>query len=174
MLADIFSAAQILGYLAFVLGVASFLQKNDKRFKLYMTAECIAYIGHFWMLGNPTAMVSSAVSATRSVLSLYTRSGWIALAVVVINILLGWRLVTEWWHWFPLIASCIGTLALFLLQGIRMRVVMLVGTSLWIANNILAGSYGGTALEIVILIVNLNTIRRMRKEARSLRGHPPQ
>ena len=30
------SPAQLFGYLAFVLGVASFLQKNDHRFKLFM------------------------------------------------------------------------------------------------------------------------------------------
>ncbi|PAS98783.1 MAG: hypothetical protein BSR46_11550 [Candidatus Dactylopiibacterium carminicum] len=123
MLSDIFSPAQIMGYLAFFLGVGSFLQKNDRHFKLFMTAECLAYIGHFWLLGNPTAMVSSAVSATRSMLSLYTRSFWVAIAVVVINLVLGVRLVQVWWNWFPLIASCVGTLALFLLTGIRMRVV---------------------------------------------------
>ena len=38
----LFNPAQLFGYAAFVLGVMSFLQKDDRRFKLYMSAECLA------------------------------------------------------------------------------------------------------------------------------------
>jgi len=172
MFADALSPAQLFGYLAFILGVSSFLQKNDRHFKLYMFAECIAYILHFSLLGNPTAVASSAISAARSALSLYTRSAWVAGAVVLTNLALGLSLVEHWWNWFPLLASCIGTLALFLLTGVRMRIVMLFGTFLWIANNIISGSIGGTALECVILAVNSHTIWRMRREAQQLSGAP--
>lgn len=172
MSSSAFSLAQIFGYVAFVLGVGSFLQKSDRRFKFFMTGECVAYVLHFWLLGNPTAMASSLVSTTRSVLSLYTRSLWVALAVVATNLLLGFGLVKVWWNWLPLLASCIGTLALFLLSGIRMRVMMLAGTLLWIANNILSGSLGGTALELVVFAVNSHTIWRMRREAHGRAAHP--
>ena len=56
--------------------------------------------------------------------------------------------------------------ALFLLHGIRMRVVMLTGTLLWIVNNVLSGSIGGTALELTILVVNCSTIWRLRAAAK--------
>ena len=158
--------AQLFGYAAFVLGVASFLQKNDVRFKLYMAAECVAYLVHFTLLGNPAAGASSLVSITRSLVSIYSKSLWLALFFVAINIALGLQLATVWWNWLPLIASCIGTLALFLLQGIQMRLVMLVGTSLWIVNNVLSGSIGGTALEVVIAITNSYTIYRLRVKQR--------
>jgi len=168
MFSDAFSPAQLVGYVAFVLGVGSFMQKDDRHFKLYMFGECIAYVVHFWLLGNPAAMASSAISATRSVLSLYTRSVWVVAAFISVNLLIGVSVAEYWWNWFTLIASCIGTLALFLLRGIRMRVVMLLGTALWIVNNILSGSIGGTALEFVILAVNSHTIWRMRRDALKL------
>ena len=154
----LFNPAQLFGYAAFVLGVMSFLQKDDRRFKLYMSAECLAYVVHFALLGNPTAVASSVISVSRSVLSLYTKAPWVAFSLVALNLVLGWRLVEVWWNWLPLLASCIGTLALFLLSGIRMRLTMLVGTGCWLANNILSGSIGGTALELVILATNLRTI----------------
>jgi len=72
--------------------------------------------------------------------------------------------VELWWNWLPLLASCIGTLALFLLSGIRMRLVMLLGTGCWLVNNILSGSIGGTALELVILVTNLRTIFTLRQQ----------
>ena len=154
----LFNPAQLFGYAAFVLGVMSFLQKDDRRFKLYMSAECLAYVLHFALLGNPTAVASSVISVSRSVLSLYTKAAWVAFALVALNLALGWHLVEVWWNWMPLLASCIGTLALFLLSGIRMRLTMLLGTGCWLVNNILSGSIGGTALELVILATNLRTI----------------
>ena len=95
-----------------------------------------------------------------------TRSAWVAIAVVVANVGVGMAVATEPSDWLPLLASCLGTLALFLLQGIRMRLVMLGGTCLWIANNVLAGSIGGTALELVAAAVNLSTIVRLHRARR--------
>ncbi|MBB3225241.1 YgjV family protein [Pseudoduganella umbonata] len=161
---DWFSPAQCVGYVAFVLGVGSFLQTDDRRFKLFMAGECLAYVVHFALLGNPTAVASSTMSLLRSLLALRTRSVWVALAVVAINICLGLYFAKQPSDWLPLGASCLGTLALFLLQGIPMRLVMLVGTCFWIANNVISGSIGGTALEVVIAVVNLVTIARMVRQ----------
>jgi hypothetical protein len=164
MTIDWFSPAQCVGYVAFVLGVGSFLQRDDRRFKLFMAGECFAYVVHFTLLGNPTAVASSTMSLLRSLLALRTRSAWVAAAVVAINLGLGLRLATHASAWLPLVASCLGTLAMFLLRGIPMRGVMLCGTGLWIANNVIAGSIGGTALETVIAVVNLRTMWRMARE----------
>jgi hypothetical protein len=45
-----------------------------------------------------------------------------------------------------------------------MRLMMLVGTCCWIANNVIAGSVGGTALEVVVAVVNMVTIARMVRQ----------
>ena len=89
MTIDWFSPAQCVGYVAFVLGVGSFLQSDDRRFKQFMAAECLAYIVHFTLLGNPTAVASSTMSLLRSLLALRTRSVWVAAAVVAANLALG-------------------------------------------------------------------------------------
>ena len=167
MAIDWFSPAQCVGYVAFVLGVGSFLQTDDRRFKLYMAGECVAYMAHFALLGNPTALASSAVSTVRTLLALRTKSYWVAAAVVLANIAFGLTIATRWTDWLPLVASCLGTLALFLLHGIRMRLVMLCGTGLWIANNLIAGSVGGTALEIVVAVTNITTMVRMAQRHKS-------
>jgi hypothetical protein len=170
MTIDWFSPAQCVGYVAFVLGVTSFMQRDDRRLKQFMAAQCLAYIVHFALLGIPTAVASSTMSLLRSVLALHTRALWIALAIVAANIVLGLYLATSAAAWLPLAASCIGTLALFLLHGVPMRLVMLCGTFLWIGNNLIAGSIGGTALETVIAIVNIRTIWLMAREEKRLRA----
>ena len=171
---DWLSAAQLFGYAAFVLGVGCFLQTDDQRFKWFMTGECLGYVVHFALLGSPTAVVSSLISMARSLLSLRTRSPWVAVAVVAANVGFGLAIATKPADWLPLTASCLGTIALFTLQGIPMRLLMLCGTALWIANNLIAGSIGGTALEIVIAAINLTTIARMAREGRqaAVNGSP--
>jgi hypothetical protein len=60
-----------------------------------------------------------------------------------------------------------------------MRAVLLVCTLLWLANNILSGSIGGTLLESVIALANISTIIRLTSSqgqesaaACKLRGQP--
>jgi hypothetical protein len=158
---DWLSPAQFVGYAAFVLGVGCFLQTDDRRFKLFMTGECFASVAHVALLGHPTAVASASLSALRSLLSLRTRSAWVAVLVVSANLGLGLAIAEKRSDWLPIGASCLGTLALFTLQGVPMRLLMLCGTGLWIANNLIAGSIGGTALEAVVAAVNLTTIARM-------------
>lgn len=160
-LADLFAPAQLLGYLAFVFGVGCFLQTEDRRFKQFMAAECLAYVLHFWLLGQPTAVASSLVSLGRSVAAMRSRSRWLALLFVGLNVGLGCWLYAGWLSLLPLAASCLGSLALFLLQGIAMRLVMLAGTLCWVANNVIVGSIGGTLLELVVAAVNGWTIWRL-------------
>ena len=161
-----YSPAQLFGYVAFVLGVGCFLQTDDRRFKWFMTGECLAYVVHFALLGNPTAVASSLLSMLRSVLSLHTRSKWVAVGVVAANVGFGLAMAGKASDWLPLTASCLGTIALFTLDGVPMRLLMLCGTGLWIANNVIAGSIGGTALEGVVAAVNLTTIARMVRDGR--------
>jgi hypothetical protein len=153
--------AQLLGYVAFVFGVGCFLQTEDRRFRQFMAVECLAYVLHFWLLGQPTAVASSLVSLARSVVAMRWRSPWLALLFVGLNLGLGWWLYAGWLSLLPLAASCLGSAALFLLQGIAMRLVMLAGTLCWVANNLIVGSVGGTLLELVVAGVNALTIWRL-------------
>jgi len=166
MTGEWFSLAQLLGYLAFGFGLACFAQTDDRRFKLFMAAECAAYIGHFMLLGAPTAVASTTVSLLRSLASLRGRQPVVGLFFIALSAGLGLWLMTGGLSLLPIAASCIGTLALFFLHGLRMRALMLLGTLCWLANNLLVGSIGGSALEAVLAVTNGVTIWRMaRREA---------
>lgn len=161
----IFSVPQLFGYLAFVFGVGCFLQKRDLHFKVMMSLECLAYVIHFWLLGNLTAMASTAVSLGRSVVSIRTRSPWAGGFFICMSLAMGVLFYQGPFSVLPILAACCGTTALYWLDGIRMRALMMVGTLLWLLNNILSGSIGGTALELVIVFTNGYTMWRMRRTA---------
>jgi hypothetical protein len=155
--------AQIFGYLAFALGVACFAQIDDRRFKVYMALECLSYAVHFALLGQPTAVASSLVSLGRSVAAIRSRSPWVAGFFIALSLSLGAWLQTGWLSLLPIAASCIGTTALFFLKGMQMRLLMLVGTLLWLANNLFVGSIGGSLLEATIAVTNIWTLMRLRR-----------
>jgi hypothetical protein len=166
-----FSLAQSVGYVAFVLGVAAFLQKSDRRLKGLNSCQSLVYGVHFALLGNPSAGASALLSGIRSYLSLKTRSPYLAALIIVVNVAFGFVLAKSAAGWLPVVGSCLATLAMFFMRGVRMRLVLLVCTSLWLTNNILSGSIGGTLLESTIATINIITITRLLKERSRIR-HP--
>ncbi len=172
----IFAPAQIFGYLAFLLGVSSFLQKRDLPFKLLMTLQGISYVAHFFMLGNMTAAASASMSATRSAVSMYTKALWLAWLFIIVTFSLGLWFSRTWLDMLPIVASITSTYAFFRLHGVAMRCVVLMGSALWLLNNILSGSIGGVMLEVTVISVNLYTIFRMLRDERvslALLGEAP-
>ncbi len=156
-----FSLAQLLGYVAFCLGIAAFWQRDDRRLKALVAALSLTYAVHFTLLGNPTAVASALISSLRSGLAIYTRSVWIAGLVVLANLAAGVAMVSHWQQALPIAGAVLGTIAMFLLRGIAMRLVLLMGTCLWLMNNLMSGSIGGSALELMVGLTNATTIVRM-------------
>ena len=164
------SPAQLVGYLALVLGVSAFLQRQDRRLKVLLVGECLAYVAHFALLGASSAASSALVSAVRMGLSIRFRSAWLAAATIAVNVALALALSTHGVGWVPVVGSSLGSVAVFTMRGIPMRLVLLVSTACWLLNNVLAGSVGGTVLESLIAAASITTIVRLALEARALAG----
>lgn len=155
------SPAQLAGYVALVLGVSGFLQRDDRRLKLLIAVECAVYVVHFTLLGRPPAASSAGVSGARNLLSVWIRSAWLAAASIAVNVALAVALATRGTGWIPVVGSSLGAIAVFTLEGIPMRLVLLSSTALWLLNNVLAHSLGGTVLEALIATASVTTIVRM-------------
>jgi len=166
---QLLSPAQCVGYGAFVLGVAAFLQKTDRRLKLFNANQCLVYAAHFVLLGNVPASASSLISSLRSFAAVRTRSPLFAALIIALNLAVGAAFAGTGVGWLPVIASCAATVAIFYMEGIRLRLVLLGCTLMWLATNIYSGSIGGTLLELVIAVVNGATIFRMRASFASVR-----
>ena len=158
---SLLSPAQIAGYAALAIGITAFLQKNDRRLTLLVAMVSLMYILHFSLLGNWPAMGCSVVSCVRNLAALKTRSlGWMAFFIAA-NVAVGATAASDAAGWVPAVASGLATVAVFRMSGIAMRLVLLSCTLLWLVNNILCGSIGGTVLECFIGTANLTTIARL-------------
>jgi hypothetical protein len=160
-----FSPAQLAGYLALALGVTAFLQRSDRRLKLFNATQGLVYALHFLLLGNLPASASSLLSSCRSFLAVRYRSLVLGAVIIVSNIGLGAALSRTRAGWLPVVASCIATAAIFTLSGIPLRLVLLTSTLLWLANNLVSVSIGGTLLEIANATINIFTMIRLARSA---------
>lgn len=156
-----FNFAQAVGLLSFILGIVCFYQKDDRKLKIVMVAMNVNHALHFALLGATTAVASSILSLLRTFLAIHTDSKAMAYLFIVVTASWGVYLADHWYDLFPVVGSCIGTYTVFCLRGIIMRVGFLAGAVCWLINNILVGSIGLTLLESTLILVNLNTIRRL-------------
>ncbi len=169
---ELFSLAQCLGYVAFVLGVAAFLQKIDRRLKFLLASVSIAYGLHFALLGNFPASASALISCFRSFMSMRTRSPWLAAAILGVYMAVGIAFAGTGAGWLPVLGSCLATLALFFMRDIPMRLVLLCSCLMWLANNILSRSIGGIMLESTIAVINISTMIRIFRSPGESLGAP--
>jgi len=162
------NTAQIFGFFSYLLGVSCFYQKDDKKLKIIMVVMSLNNALHYALLGAFTACISSLFSLLRTGIALYTDSRTIAYIFIFITLLSGIYMSDDWYDMFPILGTCVGTYALFCLKGIRLRIAFLIGALCWLANNILVGSIGGTLLELTLIVVNINTIRRLYNNKENL------
>jgi hypothetical protein len=159
---DPLSIAQLVGYVAFVLGVVSFLQRDDTRLRAMIAAQALSYCVHFVLLGSTVGALASLVTCTRALMSLVTRSTTVGVAILLVNVVLGvFGAGTSVAGWLPVLGTTAGTVAFFWFDGLPMRFILLGATACWLANNLWVGSIGGSVLELLVGVANGITCYRL-------------
>jgi hypothetical protein len=158
---DFLSPAQCAGYVVMALGITAYLQRNDRRLKLFDAMQNIAYCVHFYLLGNPVAVATAAVACICSLCAVRQRSVRLALVFIAANVVIGLAFCTHGYQLFAAAGCGLVAWAMFTMQGLPMRLVILAATVCWLVNDFLSGSIGGTLLEVFILAANSLTIIRL-------------
>lgn len=155
--------AQLVGLVAFAMGITAFWQKEDQAFRRQLTSYCAMICAHFFLMGAPAAGITAAMSGLRSLVSSHTRNGWVMAGFLLAVWLLGLPKVTAPMQLLPLIGTSLGTIGLFRLQGIPLRLCMMAVNLFWLAHNLWLGSLGGGLIESSFFVVNLVTIYRLHR-----------
>ena len=155
---------QTLGILGFLFFVITFAQKNDVKFKIYMGIACLIMSIHFYFLSSYVGMILSFFSAIRSYFSLYEKFKKFSYIFCLIYLFSGIAFYSEPIDILPTISGVIGTIALFYLSGVKMRMISLFCAFLWLSYNINIGSIGGILNEVFIILVNSRTIYILKKD----------
>lgn len=155
------SFAQALGFVSFALGVVAFCQKDDRKLKIIMLMLNFNHMVHFYLLGSIVSALSSMLSVTRTASAIFTSSKWVALFFVVTGSAFGALYAHSFKDLWPIFGMIGGTISIFLLKGIVMRIGLLFSSICWLINNIIISSIGGTLLETTVISINIFTMLRL-------------
>lgn len=154
-------AAQIVGGVAFLCGVLAFLQKEDLKFRYGMVAFCFIMAIHFIMMEATVAAIGVTINGIRAFVSIKTQSRWVMWVFVVLLVSMTVPQLSSFIEALTIIGSAAGTWALFSLEGIKMRSVILFNSCCWFIHNLWLGSIGGSLVEGTFIVTNLITIIKL-------------
>ncbi|MGM0559993.1 MAG: YgjV family protein [Pseudomonadota bacterium] len=153
---------QIVGLMALGLCIAAFANKRDDRLLLTLILANVAFATQFFLLGGWVAGAISCLIVLRILLVRRFKRNWFVmgamLAATGLAAFLTWQGPLDT---IPLLAGLIGTYAMFMLDGIPMRVLLAFAATCWLLANYLTGSFGAFIAEGLILITNAITIYRL-------------
>lgn len=155
-------AGQLVSLVALGLCIVGFASKQDDRLMLLLISANVAFALQFALFGSWTAAVLSLLVIGRIMLARRYLGSWkIMLAVLAVNLVAGaltWRSPVDF---CAIAAALFGTVGMFMLRGIPMRLMLAAAAIAWMLNNILIGSVGGTLAEGLVVITNFITIYRL-------------
>jgi hypothetical protein len=150
-----FILSQILIGIAICTDTISFQFKERKKIVACLLVSCTLISAHFMLLGHWTAACLGIIAAIRFTTSIFSTSkklmGVFIFATIMASIFTYEGLLS--------ILGCaggiFGTVASFCKEDKLLRQLMLVGTSLWIVHNFLAGSPGAVLMEAIFISSNI-------------------
>lgn len=150
---------QIFGILAAVITVCAFIYTDKKKILNLLLIWGIFWILQFAFLWALSWAIINCFWFIRTILAKYENNDKRVISILFIIIFIISYYTYEWpMSLLPLAATCIGTYALFYIQGVTFRIVLIVPTTLWLIYNYYVGSIWGTVREIIILILHIKVI----------------
>ena len=125
---------QALGVGAFLVSLFGYLSLSDHRMKVMMTVGTALFALQFVFLGSWLVAVSLLINTSRTWLSIYHRGFRLFVVVALIQTIVGLSLAKQIYDFFPIAGSIIGSYGLLCLSGPKLRIAMLLTTTLWFIN----------------------------------------
>ncbi|QCT18591.1 YgjV family protein [Jejubacter calystegiae] len=161
--------AQGVGIIAFIIGITTFINRDERRFKKQLSCYSAVIACHFVLMGAWPAGMSAGLNALRTLITLRTRSLWVMAAFIALTLTLGLAKLQHPMELLPIVGTTVSTWALFRWHGLGMRCIIWCSTVCWVAHNFWLGSIGGTLIEASFLVMNgLNIIRFRRMQRRGI------
>lgn len=157
-----FWAGQFFGLLSLLLCIWAFSCKQDDRLLMLLLSANVAFALQFLCFGSWTAAALSLLVVVRIALARRYPGSKLAMSVVLVASGLAAAFTWQGWADLPaVVAMVLGTVGMFMLRGIPMRVTLGLAALAWAVSHILAGSIGGTTAEALVFITNAITIYRL-------------
>jgi hypothetical protein len=165
---------QLAGLVALAFCIAGFANKNDDRLMVLLISANVAFALMFAFFQSWTAAALTVLVILRIALARRYQGNWKIMAgTLAVNLLVAWATWKTATDVFPLTAATLGTIGMFMLRGIPLRIVLGLAALAWMLNNIVIGSVGGILAEGMVLVTNIITIVRLYRLQKKYPGLKP-
>lgn len=110
--------AQGVGVIAFLIGITTFFNRDERRFKKQLSVYSAVIGVHFFLLGTYPAGASAILNAIRTLITLRTRSLWVMAIFIVLTGGIGLAKFHHPVELLPVIGTIVSTWALFRCKGL--------------------------------------------------------
>ncbi|MDD3303054.1 MAG: YgjV family protein [Candidatus Gracilibacteria bacterium] len=156
---------QIVGFIGFILSIIASQNKCDKRMKNLNGVSLLFWVIHYFLIGLYPAVASDLIGAIRNFLSVkYKGNNKIILLIISTYIIFLIITYNNIYSFLPIISGIIVTFTFFKLGGIKMRLILIGCSIMWIVYNIIGKSLGGITIELFLITSNIITIYRLYKD----------
>lgn len=128
--------AQGVGVIAFLIGITTFINRDERRFKKQLSVYNAIIGVHFFLMGAWPAGSSAMLNCVRTLITLRTRSLWVMALFIVLTGGLGIAKFHHPMELLPVIGTIVSTWALFRCTGLTTRCVIWCSTCCWVIHNL--------------------------------------
>ena len=160
-------AGQAAGLAALLLCIAAFASKRDERLLVLLISANVAFALQFLFLESWTAAALTVLVIVRIALARRYPGSKAVMAGVLAASAVAALVTWQGWADLPaLVAMVLGTVGMFLLRGIPMRVMLGLAAVAWLLSHLLVGAVGGSLAEALVVVTNAFTIWRLWRAKR--------
>jgi hypothetical protein len=156
---------QTFGIIWMIWAIIAFSQKKDRNVMISLCVTNVFWVIHFFLMWLYTGMLMATIGIIRLYLSLrFNRNLKIFFGISILTVIVAFVTYQDSSSLFPMTASILASYAFFFLQGVRLRMVLLLASSFWLSYNFVHFSIWWMINESILHIVHLITIYRIVSE----------
>ncbi|MCC7459956.1 MAG: YgjV family protein [Proteobacteria bacterium] len=154
---------QTLGVIGFLVSVYSFLQKDDRKMKTSLGISSVLVAIGYYMIGALTGSISMLISAARNFAAAYgAKNKTLFVIFLLITLVCGYYTYEKPFDVLPVIGAMTATTALFMFEGVMMRVLMVAACGLWMSYDVINWAIGPMMMEAFNIGACLFAIRGLK------------
>jgi hypothetical protein len=152
---------QIIGLIACIIGISSFLYKNDKTLKKLMSLAAFLFSIHYFLLESWTSGIIKLINSSRNIISIKYSSKYILFIFLSLYWCLGLFYADKFIDYISVLTITISTIAMFTFSDIKLRLFFFPSIITWIIIGLQTNSIGGVIAESFVFISNSITIFKL-------------
>ena len=131
--------------------------------KNYLGLSSVLVAVSYYMIGAFTGSISMLISAVRNFASAYgAKNKLLYVFFLLVTIVCGFYTYKTPYDILPVIGAMMATTALFMFEGVMLRVLMIVACLLWLSYDVINWAIGPMMMEVFNICACLYAIRGLK------------